>query len=140
MSMSDVTLIVAWTPEFREAPEFVTLQGWVRTQAEQVWDNVESIAELAGAARNRPLLIIGDRCLIGNRSLESMRRAIEGGAQGAVPRRLANSGLPALDTVRTLSGIEHAETRILEAETGAAAPESPPNAAILLSPEARETL
>ena len=133
MSMSDVTLIVAWTPEFREAPEFVTLQEWVRTQAEQVWDNVESIAELADAARNRPLLIIGDRCLIGNRSLESMRRAIEGGAQGAVPRRLANSGLPALDTVRTLSGIERAEARILEA--GVAAPESPPYAAVLVSAE-----
>jgi SAM-dependent methyltransferase len=138
--MSDVTLIVAWTPEFREAPEFVTLQEWVRTQAERVWDSVESVADAADAARHRPLLIIGDRCLIGYRSLESMLRAIEGGAQGAVPRRLANSGLPALDTVRTLSGIEHAESGILETETGAAVPESPPYAAILLSPEVSKNL
>jgi len=138
--MSDVTLIVAWTPEFREAPEFVALQEWVRIQAEQVWDSVESIAEPADAAPHRPLLIVGDRCLIGNRSLESMLRAIEGGAQGAVPQRLANSGLPALNTVRTLSGIEQAESWTLEAETGAAAPESPPYAAVLLSPEASENL
>jgi len=147
--MSDVTLIVAWTPEFREAPEFVTLQEWVefvtlqewvRTQAETVWEHVESVADAADAARDRPLLIISDRCLIGNRSLESMRRAIEDGAQAAVPRRLANSGLPALDTVRTLSGIEHAEARILEAETGTAVPESPPYAAVLVSPEAAENL
>jgi SAM-dependent methyltransferase len=138
--LSDVTLIVAWTPEFREAPEFVTLQEWVRTQAERVWEHVESVADAADAARHRPLLIIGDRCLIGNRSLKSMLRAIEGGAQAVVPRRLANSGLPELDTVRTLSGIEHAESWILEAETGAAAPESPPYAAVLLSPEASKNL
>ena len=79
---------------------------------------------------------IGDRCLIGNRSLESMRRALEGGAQAAVPRRLANSGLPALDTVRTLSGIERAEAQILAGETGAMVPEPPPYAAMLVSPEA----
>ena len=138
--MSDVTLIVAWTPEFREAPEFVALQEWVRIRAERVWDHVECVTEPADAARDRPLLIIGDRCLISNQSLESMLRVIEDGAQAAVPRRLANSGLPALDTVRTLSGIERAEARVLAGETGTMAPESPPYAAMLASPEAAENL
>lgn len=137
--MSEVNLMVAWTREFREAPEFVALQAWVRIQVERVWDQVEIVAEPVAAIRDRPLLLIGDRCLVGSRSLESMRLALEDGVPAVVPGRLASSGLPALETIRTLRAIEWAENQVLAGAAGAAE-EIPPWAAILLSPEALDEL
>lgn len=130
--MNDLKLVVAWTEEFREAPEFVAMQEWVRTQAEQVWDHVESVEEKEISAHHGALLIVADRCLIGRKSLASMRRALEDGAPAVVPRRLASSGLPGLEAVRTLRAIERAEIQVLGGEAGEAA-EPPPWAAVLVS-------
>lgn len=137
--MSDLTFAVAWSREFREAPEFVALQEWVMIQTERVWDHVECVADPLDAARDRPLLLVGDRCLLGQRSLRSMRRALEAGAPAVVPRRLASSGLPDLETIRTLRAIEWAETQVLSGAP-VEADEPPPWAAVLLSPEASNRL
>lgn len=137
--MSDLWLTVAWSEEFREAPEFAALQRWVRTEAEQVWDRVVQVEDAtAVVGRGYARLVISDRCLIGRRTLWALRTAIEAGAPGAAPGRLAVSGLPELERVRTLSGIERAESRVLAGDTGAMTPESPPYAAVLVSPVVAE--
>jgi len=135
-----LVLSVAWTPEFREAPEFRWLQAWVRMQAERVWDEVEYVEDLPPGGVKSTLLVLGERCLLGRRSLVAMRQSIAGRTPAAVPRRLAASGLPGLDRIRTLRGIERAEEQVLAGETGAMPPESPPYAAVLASPEAAEGL
>ena len=134
MEKSRLALVVVWSPEFREAPEFRWLQAWVRTQAERVWDEVETVGSpLPGAGD--ACLIVGERCLLGRHTLVAMRRALEAGASAAVPCRLAGSGLPALDRIRTLRGIERAEEAILSKTIGKDESESPPYPAVLLSPD-----
>jgi len=137
MKKSRLVLVVIWSPEFREAPEFQWLQSWVRAQAESSWDEVET-AESLPAAIGDACLIVGERCLIARQTLEAMKRALEAGASAVSPRRLAASGLPALDRFRTLRGIERAEKAILSktGTTGHDASSSPPHAAVLLSPDA----
>lgn len=134
MEESRLVLVVVWSPEFREAPEFRWLQAWVRTQAESLWDEVETVGSLPPGVGDA-YLIVGERCLLGRHSLEAMRRALEAGASAAVPRRLAASGLPALERVRTLRGIERAEEAILSKTVGEDASELPPYPAVLLSPD-----
>jgi hypothetical protein len=135
MGKARLGLIVAWTPEFRHAPEFRWLQAWVRAQAEQVWDEIEVVEHLAPEP-GREHLIVGERCLLGRRSMEAMRGALEAGGGVVVPRRLAASGVPALDRIRTLRGIERAEEMILSAAASGDRPASPPHPAVLLSPDA----
>jgi len=137
MKKSRLVLVVVWSPEFREAPEFQWLQSWVRAQAESSWDEVET-AESLPAATGDACLIVGERCLIARQTLEAMKRALEAGASAVSPRRLAASGLPALDRFRTLRGIERAEKAIVSKTgiTGNDASSSPPHAAVLLSPDA----
>ncbi|MBD3855541.1 MAG: hypothetical protein IFK92_03250 [Acidobacteria bacterium] len=89
---SRLALAVAWTPEFREAPEFRWLQAWVRVQAESLWDEVELVEDLPPGEIASETLIVGERCLLGRRSLAAMRQSLAEGAIAAVPRRLAESG------------------------------------------------
>ena len=117
MEKSRLALVVVWSPEFREAPEFRWLQAWVRTQSERVWDEVEIVESLPAEAGDA-YLVISERCLLGRQTLVAMRRALEAGASAAVPRSLAASGLPALDRIRTLRGIERAEEAILSKTLG----------------------
>jgi SAM-dependent methyltransferase len=131
---SRLVMAVAWSPEFREAPEFLWLQAWVRAQAEKVWDDVDVIDGSIPANVDGPLLILGERCLVGWRTLEAMRDAVAGGALAASPRRLAASGLPDLERIRTLRAIESAEEIVLSGG-GSDASEPPPHPAVLLSPE-----
>jgi SAM-dependent methyltransferase len=130
---SRLVMAVAWSPEFREAPEFLWLQAWVRAQAEKVWDDVDVIDESIPANVDGPLLILCERCLVGWRTLEAMRDAVAGGALAASPRRLAASGLPDLERFRTLRAIESAEEIVLSGG-GSDASEPPPHPAVLLSP------
>jgi 2-polyprenyl-3-methyl-5-hydroxy-6-metoxy-1,4-benzoquinol methylase len=134
--MATVELVVAWSETHRESAEFRALQDWVRAQAERVWDRVVSVGELARAGGDAPLLVVGDRCLVGSRSLGRMRGELEGGAAAVTPTRLGRSGLPGLETVRTLSGIETAESQVLAAETPPGGAEEPPFAALLVAARA----
>ena len=135
-----VVLVVVWSPEFREAPEFRWLQAWVRTQAEQVWDQVDWVDGALPAGFETQLLIVGERCLLGGRTLEAMREAVAAGAPAASPRRLAASDLPGLDRIRTLRGIERAEELFLSGAAGEKASEPPPHPAVLLSPDVASRL
>lgn len=139
MEKPGLVLVVVWSPEFREAPEFQWLQSWVRTQAGLVWDAVKT-AEGPPPETGDACLIIGERCLLGRQSLEAMRGALEAGESAAVPRRLAESGLPELDRIRTLRGIELAEQAILSKTFGDDVSQSPPFPAVLLSPESASRL
>ena len=132
---SRLALAVAWTPEFREAPEFRWLQAWVRVQAESLWDEVELVEDLPPGEIASETLIVGERCLLGRRSLAAMRQSLAEGAIAAVPRRLAESGLPGLDRIRTLRGIELAENAVLSSTTRGMAPEPAPHPALLLASE-----
>jgi SAM-dependent methyltransferase len=133
-------LVVAWTPEFQEAPEFRWLQAWVRAEAERVWDEVELAEGPPSDETGSELLIVGERCLLGRRSLAAMRRSISTGASASVPLKLASSGLPGLDRIRTLRGIERVEGMILSKADGEGASASPPHPAMLLAPEAASQL
>jgi SAM-dependent methyltransferase len=134
MEKSRLLLVVAWSPEFREAPEFRWLQAWVRTQAEQVWDEV-AVGESLSPGDGCACLVVGERCLLGRRSLEAMRRSIEAGAPTVAPRRLAASGLPELDRIHTLRGIERAEDTVLADAGEEPPPASAPHPAFLVAPE-----
>jgi SAM-dependent methyltransferase len=135
-----LAMTVAWTPEFREAPEFERLQARVRVEAGQVWNEVELFEGLPTDSVADHLLIVGERCLLGRRSMAVMRQSIEAGAPAAVPRRLAESGLRGLEQVRTLRAIEQAEEQYLSAtDSGQSAP-FPPHPAMLLSPDAATAL
>lgn len=134
---SRLRLVVAWSPEFREAPEFVRLQGRVRAEVGRVWDVVDTDEALSSAGGPVPLLVLGERCLVGRRSLAAMRAAVEAGATAAVPLRLAASGLPNLDRIRTLSAIERAEALMLS-DAVSARTNDPPYPAVLLSPTITE--
>lgn len=136
---SRLAMGVAWSPEFREAPEFQWLQAWVRTQAESVWDHVEWIDGALPARSESPILILGERCLVGWRTLKAMRESVAEGALAASPRRLAASGLPALERIRTLRAIERAEDALLSGGVSDT-PEPPPFPAVLLSPDAASRL
>jgi SAM-dependent methyltransferase len=122
---SRILLAIDWSPEFREAPEFRWLQRWVKAQAERVWDEVETVDDLCSFDPEAPLLIVGERCLLGRRTLEAMRQAIEAGVTAVVPRRLAESGLPDLHRIRTLRGIERAEETALSRAGNRAAVKAP---------------
>ncbi len=134
---SRLRLVVAWSPEFRNAPEFVRLHGRVRAEVGRVWDVVETDDAPSSAGGAVPLLVLGERCLVGRRSLAAMRRAVEAGAGAAAPLRLAVSGLPNLDRIRTLSAIERAEALVLSGAVSARTNE-PPYPAVLLSPAMAE--
>ena len=136
---SRLALAVAWTPEFREAPEFEWLQTWVRTQAEQVWNEVE-IVESPPTRGSDPALVAGERCLLSRKTLAAMRETREAGASAVAPQRLAASGVPGLDRIRTLRGIERAEEMILSNTGGKGALASPPYPAVLLSHDAASSL
>ena len=130
-----LTLIVAWTPEFREAPEFQRLQAWVRTEAEEVWSDVRWVEQLPSKVDGGELLIVGERCLLGRRSMAALLQTVETGAPAAVPQRLAASGLPGLEQVRTLRAIERVEELFLTTNRASDSPPSPPFPAILLRPD-----
>ena len=134
MSNSRLVLVVVWSPEFREAPEFRWLQSWVRAQAESLWDEVE-IAESLTTAAGDACLIVSERCLLGRKTLEAMGKALDDGASTVVPLRMAASGLADLDRIRTLRGIERAEKAVLS-ETVVRDSSEPPYPAVLLSPDA----
>ena len=131
---SRILLAVDWSPEFREAPEFRWLQGWVRAQVERVWDEVETVDDLCSLDAEAPLLIVGERCLVGRRTLEAMRQAIEAGVTAVVPRRLAESGLPDLHRIRTLRGIERAEEAALSRARNLEAAKAPYPAMLVSQP------
>jgi SAM-dependent methyltransferase len=135
-----LVMCVAWTPEFREAPEFQRLQRWVRSEAEHVWSDVVWVEALPSDGAGCELLIVGERCLVGRRSMAAMRQALRSGASAAVPRRLASSGLPGLETVRTLRAIERAEQAFLSTHRPTEASEPPPYPAVLLSADAATAL
>lgn len=139
METTLLAVVVDWSPEFREAPEFRWLQAWVRTQAERVWDQVE-VAQSLSAEGKGAYLILGERCLVGERTLEAMREALEDGSGAAVPRRLAASGLPGLERIRTLRGIERAEAAFMAQTPAEIAPQPPPYPAVLLSPDTASQL
>lgn len=136
---SRVLLVVAWSPEFREAPEFLRLQARVRAEAERVWDEVRLIEGAMPPATDAQVLVVGERCLIGRRTMAALRAAVGAGAVAAAPVRLAASDLPGLERVRTLSAIESAEETVL-ARNLPAGDAGPPFAAVLLSSRAAEQL
>ena len=138
--MSRISLVVAWSEEMRAADEFLALQAWVRAQAERVWDRVVPATSLTDCEQGAPALVVGERCLLGCRSLAEMKRAVDGGAEAVTPLRLGCTGLPGLDSIRTLSGIEKVETNVLAAGPQAFEPERPPFAALLLAPSLVEGL
>jgi SAM-dependent methyltransferase len=136
---SRIAIAVAWSSEFREAPEFQWLQAWVRNQAERVWDHLEWIDGTLPARSDTPTLIVGERCLVGRRTLRAMRKSVVEGASAASPGRLAASGLPHLERIRTLRAIERVEDTLLMG--GASGdPEPPPYPAVLLSPDTASQL
>jgi SAM-dependent methyltransferase len=133
---SRLLLAVAWTPEFIEAQEFQWLQRWVRSQAERTWDEVVLVENLQSTMLDASLLVVGERCLLGQRSMVAMRRLVAERDVAAVPRRLASSGLPDLDRIRTLRGLERAEGLVLASSGGEGAQPLPPYPAVLLPPDA----
>ncbi len=134
MTRSTLSLIIASTEEYGEASEFRALHRWVRVQAVRVWDEVRVLETLEERDQRSALLVLDERCLLGERSLCAMRDALERGARAVVPRLLGDSGLEGLETIRTLSGIEWAEDRVLTGRAPEAADPVSPYAAVLTAP------
>lgn len=130
--MEGVGFIISSSPAYRQAPEFRYLRRWVRNEIAQVWDDIVDLENLALLPQGIPILIIDERCLVGRRSLAVMRRAVEAGAPFVFPRRLGDSGLPGLDSIRTLRGIERAEGQVLAGQWAGPDPAGPPWPALLV--------
>ena len=133
--MDALSLMVLWTDEYRQSAEFLALQRWTRLQARRVWSDVVEVEAPEEIDRNRPLLVLGERCLLGERSMTAMRRAIDQGAGAATPTRLSRTGWPGLNQIRTLAAMEQCEARALTPDELSCGPESPPYAALLVAPD-----
>lgn len=128
--MDAVELAVAWSEEYRHAAEFVALQRWIRAEAEAVWDEVREVEAGSGTV---PLLVVDERCFIGRRSLAVLREAVAAGGPAVAPRRLGDSGLRGLETIRTRRGMEAVEARVLAGEWAGPEGVAAPYPALLLS-------
>ncbi len=133
---SSIALLVTWSDEFRNAPEFQALHRWVHNEVEQVWEVVSDLKDLDAWDGSMPLLVVDERCLVGRRSLTAMREALDAGAPAVAPWRLGHTGLSGLETIRSLRGIQWAEDRVLGSQWKGPATSAPPFAALLLPPEA----
>lgn len=130
-----VFLLRADAAEAAHAPEYVYLASWVELQARRAFEEVvlfddrEADPCAAMGPGDAALLLGSERLLVTARSLTALRKALEEGADAAVPRRLAEVPGLAETPVYTLRGFERLERRVL---AGPAPPPSPSSGPLAL--------
>lgn len=124
--MSQLLLVKLHRSEDRASPEFEYLLGWLRVQAKRVFRSMRDVtvespeqlrADDLDGDEGYVLLLGSANVLLGQASLDAMRRVLDGPEERAtvvVPQALEQTDLPSRCDLFTLHDFEQAERQFLD--------------------------